>query len=334
MGDQSVRVAMVGCGRMSREHITDMIQHPGTHIVVVCEPSPGAYDATKKIFEDAGLPAPPNQTDLTRLLQEYRDQLDAAFIVTPHVHHFGQASACLEAGLDVLLEKPMVMNADEAQHLDHLRSQSGKKLVVAFNGSLSSQVRMAASILHSGELGSIQTVDGSIWEGWVTAYAGHWKQNAAVAGGGFMFDCGAHLMNTICDLVGQEFTQVAAWLDNTNAPVDVNGVVIGRLESGALVTLNGCGATEDAIGSDIKVFCTRGIIRIGAWGEFLEIQRPGDDELKAVRPPTSPGVWEQFLAIRSSQIENPSSTENGKRMAKLWDAIQLSAMQHGAVVNL
>ena len=51
-------------------------------------------------------------------------RLDAVIILTPHALHFEQAAAALEAGLDVLLEKPMVMNAEQAVDADP-RSATG-----------------------------------------------------------------------------------------------------------------------------------------------------------------------------------------------------------------
>ena len=54
--------------------------------------------------------------------------------MTPHALHFEQASACLEAGLDVLLEKPMVMNAEEATALISTRDRTGRLLVVVVPG--------------------------------------------------------------------------------------------------------------------------------------------------------------------------------------------------------
>jgi predicted dehydrogenase len=92
------------------------------------------------------------------MLAEYGDHLDAAFIVTPHAGHHDHARACLEAGLDVLLEKPMVMNADEARGLIETRDRTGRLLVVAFNGSLSPQIRTAARLLRSGELGELLSI--------------------------------------------------------------------------------------------------------------------------------------------------------------------------------
>jgi predicted dehydrogenase len=325
---------MIGCGRMAQGHARRMLQQDNNRIVVVCEPAPQMYDAFAQVFTEAGLPAPPNQPDLSKLLQDYSGQLDAAFIITPHAYHFEQARACLEAGLDVLLEKPMVVTADEAHRLIEARDRTGRLLVIAFNGSLSAQIRTAAKLLRSGELGSILNISATVWEGWANSYTGHWKQDPAISGGGFMFDTGAHMLNTVSDLAGEDFVQVAAWMDNRTAPVDLVGVVIGKLKSGALVTMNACGATMKAIGSDVKIFCTDGIIRTGVWGEFLELQRPGETKPSLVELDATPGVWQQFLSVRNGEIENPSPPEIGLRMAKLWDAIKLSAAQNGALVNL
>jgi predicted dehydrogenase len=334
MNQSPVRVAMIGCGRMAQGHARRMLQQDNNRIVVVCEPAPQMYDAFAQVFTEAGLPAPPNQPDLSKLLQDYSGQLDAAFIITPHAYHFEQARACLEAGLDVLLEKPMVVTADEAHRLIEARDRTGRLLVIAFNGSLSAQIRTAAKLLRSGELGSILNISATVWEGWANSYTGHWKQDPAISGGGFMFDTGAHMLNTVSDLAGEDFVQVAAWMDNRTAPVDLVGVVIGKLKSGALVTMNACGATMKAIGSDVKIFCTDGIIRTGVWGEFLELQRPGETKPSPVELDATPGVWQQFLSVRNGEIENPSPPEIGLRMAKLWDAIKLSAAQNGALVNL
>ena len=148
---------------------------------------------------------------------------------------------CLEAGLDVLLEKPMVMNAQEALSLIETRNRTGSLLVVAFQGGLSPQVREVARLIASGELGELLNVTGMVWQGWKKGTIGTWRQVPEIAGGGFLFDTGAHMMNTVCTLVGEDFQTVAAWTDNRGTPVDINGVVMGRLQSGALVTINGCG---------------------------------------------------------------------------------------------
>lgn len=329
-----VRLLMVGSGGMARHHIRRIIQQPSTRIAMICEPSGPAYELAAELFDEAGLPPPPNVPDLATVLREHADELDAAFIITPHALHHDQASACLEAGLDVLLEKPMVMNVGEADSLIETRDRTGRLLVVAFNGSLSPQVRTATNLLRSGELGTMLNIHAVVWQNWRTSTIGTWRQVPEIAGGGFMFDTGAHLLNTVSDLAGEDFVEVAAWLDNRGAPVDITGAVMARLESGVLVTLNGCGDTIRSCASDVRVFCTEGILRTGVWGERLEIQRAGSDLLEPVDVPPSQGAWEQFTRVRAGEIANPSPPEIGLRMARLWDAIRSSARQDGRLVRL
>ena len=141
------------------------------------------------------------------------------------------------------------------------------------------------------------------------------------------------LLNTVADLAGEEFVDVAAWVDNYGRPVETLAAVIARLASGALVSLHGCGETIRTCKSDIRVFCTDAILRTGAWGRWLEVQHQGEADFSPIELPPSLGVWEQFLAVRSGEIKNPSPPEVGLRMARLYDAIRASAAQNGIPVK-
>jgi len=333
--NERVRVTIVGAGGMARHHIRQMLQQADTtEIAVVCEPSSEQYALSAEVFREAGVQPPPNEPDFERLLKDYGDGLNAAFIITPHAYHHDQAVACLETGLDVLLEKPMVMNAAEARSLIGVRDRARRLLVVAFPGSLSPQTRTAARMLRSGELGSILSISALVWQGWGPGTAGTWRQDPKIAGGGFLFDTGAHMLNTTADLAGEDFVEVAAWLDNYGRPVDTRAAVMAKLASGAMVTLHGCGEGIRTASSDVHVFCTRGILRAGIWGERLELQREGAKTLRKVAVPPSKGVWEQFLAVREGTLQNPCPPEVGLRMATLWDAIQASAAVGGRPVRV
>ncbi len=340
-----VRATIIGCGGMARHHVRRiLLQQDTTHIPIVCEPSPEAYRAMCEIFEAAEVEPPSNEPDLDRLLRAYgrahgadpvgprAPLLDAAFIVTPHACHHDHARACLEAGLDVLLEKPMVMNATEARSLIETRDRTERLLVVAFNGSLSPQIRRAVAMLRAGELGELLSISATVWQGWGPGTAGKWRQQPEVSGGGFMFDTGAHMLNTVADLADEDFVEVAAWLDTRGRPVDTLGMVMGRLESGAWVTLHGCGETIRTCASGVWVFCSEAILYTDVWGKWLRVQRQGSREFEEVPVPASLGVWEQFLAVREGRIPNPSPPEVGLRMARLWDAIRASAGQGGVPV--
>ncbi len=329
-----VRAGMIGVGGMARHYIRQILtNHTDTLFAAVCEPSETMAGLAAEVFEEMGVAMPPNTPDLDRFLATYADELDAVFISTPHAFHHDIAQTCLKAGLDVLLEKPMVMNADEARSLIETRDRTGKHLVVAFQGSLSPQIRKAVELIKSGEIGELLSISATIWQGWRRFTVDSWRQDPAISGGGFMFDTGAHMLNTVADLAGQNFTEVAAWLDNRGAPVDIMGVIMGKLESGAMVTMHGCGETVKTCTSDIRVFGTRAILRTGAWGGLLEIQREGEDTFSSVELDPGKGTWEQFLLVRSGLIPNPSPPEVGLRMAKLWDAIKASAGLGGLPVK-
>lgn len=334
MSTSPINMTMIGVGGMARHHLRIILKEfPDTIIPVVCEPSAAAYERAAELFKEYGRKPPRNEVDLESLLAQFSGKLDAAFIITPHALHHDQAAACLEAGLDVLLEKPMVMSAAEAESLIATRDRTGRLLVVAFQGSLSPHVRTAVDLLRSGELGPILSISGIVWQNWAAMTEGTWRQAPALSGGGFMFDTGAHLLNTVADLAGEEFEQVAAWLDNRSRPVDILGVVIGRLASGALVTLHGNGEVFPSCSSEVRVFTPKAALRTGVWGDFLEMQVDEEEGWQEVEVQPSSGVWEQFLAVRDGRIPNPSPPEVGLRMARLWDSIRESASLGGTPVK-
>jgi len=333
MATEKVRAVLIGCGGMARHHMRLILGQDSTVFDVVSEPSEAAYAEMVKVFAEAGLEPPHNEPDLATLLQNHAANLDAAFIITPHKYHFEQAKACLEAGLDVLLEKPMVMNADEARSLIKTRDETGNLLVVSFNGSLSPNIRTAVDILRSGDLGEVLTIHATVWQDWKAKTTGLWRQDPVIAGGGFMFDTGAHLLNTVSDLIGEDFSDVSAYLDKRGTDVDILGAIMARTKSGVLLTLSGCGEAILSCHSDVRIFCTKAIVRTDVWGNFLEVQYDGDEALSPVETPVSQGQWQQFLEVRGG-APNPCPPEVGLRMARLWDAVKASAEQDGAPVRL
>jgi predicted dehydrogenase len=88
----------------------------------------------------------------------------------------------------------------------------------------------------AGEFGELDRDLGTIWESWADNYDGHWKQQPEISGGGFMFDTGAHMMNTVCLLAGSDFDSVSAYMNNHGKPIDIATAVSARLRNGALVT--------------------------------------------------------------------------------------------------
>ena len=327
------RTAIIGCGGMARNHIRNILEDPrGTSIDVVCEPMTENYEATAQLFANFGHKPPPNVPDLQMCLDQHRQDLDAVFIVTPHSMHYDHCVMCLDAGLEVLVEKPMVVNQTEARQLMAKQQESGKLLVVAFQGSLSPRIRWAAERIQDGTFGELRSISGTVWQNWNTLGDGKWRTDPKVSGGGFMFDTGAHLMNTISDLAGQEFEEVAAWLNNRGRSIDIMAAVMARLKNGAYVTLNGCGASVPSCASDIRIFTENATLRACMYGRWLEVQQAGENDYTPIALPAMKTTWHRFLEVRHGRIDNPSPPAVGLRMLKLWDAIKASAAQGGQPV--
>jgi predicted dehydrogenase len=214
------------------------------------------------------------------------------------------------------------------------RDRTGRTLMVAFQGTLSPRGGEARRLLHSGELGPVLNISAVVWQDWATNTAGTWRQQPDASGGGFLFDTGAHMLNTVTDLAGEDFTEVAAWQADDGYPVDIRSVVMGRLGSGALVTMNACGRAIPSCNSDVRFFTAGAILRTGIYGELLELQRAGRTRLRTVPVDGPTSVWGTYLDVRAGRLANPNPPEVGLRMARLWDAIRLSARNGGAVVTL
>ena len=332
MAPKTIRTGIIGCGGISSFHVRNMFQNKRTKIVALCDPFVDSIENLAKEFTENDRAVPPNEPDVQKFLETF--ELDAVLIATPHAMHHDHTAAALEAGLDVLLEKPMVVNTREALSLIKTRDRTGKTLVISFQGSLSPLIRMASDGIKRGLYGDLLSVSATVWQNWGPNTANTWRQEPALSGGGFIFDTGAHMLNTVADLVNQDFVEVAAWMDTHGRPVEILSVAIARLESGAFVTLHGCGETIPSCSSVIKVFCKDAILTTGAWGRSLQIQKSGDEEAEDIPFPPASTVWDTFLKVRDKKIENPSPPEVGLRMIRLYDAICLSAVEGGTIVKI
>ena len=192
---------IVGTGGMARWHIRSMLAQTRTaRIVGFVEVSEAQRDATRKLFADAKRECPPFYDSIGKLVRQ-QGAPDAAFIVTPHKFHLENTRDCLAAGMDVLLEKPMVLNAAEARRLIQIRDKTKRLLVVAFPGSLSPAIKKAKQLLQQGAIGRVTHVAAWVHQAWKRATTGTWRQVPEISGGGFLFDTGSHMVNTVLDLI-------------------------------------------------------------------------------------------------------------------------------------
>ena len=324
-----VRVGLIGAGLMARYHLGDMLAREDTEVAALCEPSEASFGIAARAFTERGLAVPPNEPDWERFVERFVPQLDAVAIITPHVFHSAQATVCLEAGLDVLLEKPMVVDAAEAEALIATRDRTGRLLVVAFTGSLSPQVRAAARMIASGKLGELLNVDARRLAGLADAHERDVAPGPRDVGGGFLFDTGAHMLNTVADIAAPTSSRSPRGWSTTAA----------RSTSGRSSSPGSLGRARDdervrsrvVVRSHIRRVCERATLRTGS-GATPRSPAEWRTRLSPVRSVKSRPVWEQFLAVAAGA----SRTRARRRSAPDGPAVgrdpQLSA-RGGAVVR-
>jgi predicted dehydrogenase len=330
-GNKVLRLGLIGTGQMAAHYAHSWVSMPEVAFVAVSDVNAASRRKFVDICCSAGRPEPREFDDFRSMLTTCRDELDAIYVCTPHSLHAEHGIAVVESGLDLLIEKPMVTTVAEAERLISARDQSRSTVVVAFQGALSPLIADTRKRSQAGEFGELVSVAATIWENWSSRYEGHWKQQLELSGGGFMFDTGAHMMNTVCLLADADCEQVSALTNNRERSVDVVCAVAGRLTSGALLTLNAAGDGPVGCASHIAFFYTRAIVRIDAWGAWREIAAAGTP---GIREEVRNNLLKSFLAIRAGSAENLSTVETGLRFARLWDGIKTSAARNGEPVAI
>ncbi len=330
----TLRMAFVGTGLHASEYARSWLRMPNVSIVAAADTDSAARIRFEELCVRAGRAKPRLFDGVQSLLSNCRNDLDAVYLSTPHKWHAEGAIAVVNVGLDLLLEKPMVVTVDEANSLIDARRRTNSTVVVAFQGGLSSLVCEIRDRAAAGEFGDLLSISGNIWENWAKQYSGQWKQDPEISGGGFMFDTGAHVMNTVCLLAGSEFDRVSAFTDCRGHFVEIVGVVAARLKGGALVTFNAIGEAPFQCASQISLYYTKASVRVDAWGQWREVITPDgridrDEMEEFVDNPLL-----TFMAIREGRMQNHSSVEHGLRLAKLWDAIKISAANGGTPVSI
>ncbi|MCH2128144.1 MAG: Gfo/Idh/MocA family oxidoreductase [Pirellulaceae bacterium] len=132
-------------------------------------------------------------------------RIDFVAIATPNDTHFEIASAALQAGFDVVCDKPLTNRVDEAVQLAKLVEQSGRVFVLTHNYSGYPMVRQARAMLQAGELGAIQAIRVNYIQGFLCGLVpgtvsarGVWKSDPQRAGSGSLGDIGTHAYQLAC----------------------------------------------------------------------------------------------------------------------------------------
>jgi len=191
---KSLRIGFIGTGGIARYQMSLLKKIEGVEIVAVSDVNEKAIEATKKEYQ------------IDKTFTDWKDlvkmkDLDAVSVCTPNKLHYEPTVAALQSGKHVLVEKPMAMNAKEAQRMVEAGRRSKKVLQIAFQWRFTPVAQMLRKQVASGALGDIMYVR-------VQALRRRGIPNWGVfgrkelQGGGPMIDIGVHLLEMAHYIVG------------------------------------------------------------------------------------------------------------------------------------
>jgi len=171
------------------------------------------------------------------------DGIDAVAIVTPNHLHHGPARAFLEAGIDVICDKPLARTVAEGEDLVSAVSASGRIFVLTYNYTGYPMIRHAREMIAAGALGAIRIIQVEYPQDWLTEpleATGHkqaaWRTDPERSGaGGALGDIGTHAFNLAEFVTGLRCESVAAELTAfvPGRRLDDNAHVLLRFAGGA-----------------------------------------------------------------------------------------------------
>ncbi len=149
--EKKVYVGIVGTGWIAEVYMESFKYMEDVQIIGLADPVPGKAEAFAKRYglDNARL----YESDAAMLAAE--KDLDAVCICTYNCQHAPCAIRALQAGVNVMLEKPFTVTLDEAVEVMKVEKASGKILTIGFQPRVSKNMQMIKKIVESGELGQV-----------------------------------------------------------------------------------------------------------------------------------------------------------------------------------
>lgn len=208
------KVALVGCGTISYNHLTALAELGDVELVALCDVRPERAEARKAEF---GLGAK-IYTDFDELLK--KEELDALHVATPHHLHAPMTVAALKKGINVFLEKPLCISEAEAEAMLRAEAESRGRVCVSFQNRFNSAFEYAKRLVES-DGGAIDGYGSVFWYRSKEYYEGSdWRGKRKTEGGGVMINQAIHTLDMLIQLLGRP-TSVCA----TTANHHLKGVI-------------------------------------------------------------------------------------------------------------
>ena len=198
---RKLRIAIIGCGWIAGAHIKSYMAQPDVEIVAGADLIPGKAAA---FFAKYGLEGV--KTDYANdeeLIADKSLNLDAVSICTYNRQHAPCAIHALDAGLNVLLEKPFTVTLDEAVEVMRAEKRSGKVISIGFQPRLDANMKKIKEIVESGILGDIYYIQtgGGRRRGIPTPFGTTFIEDET-AGVGALGDIGCYSLDMVLNAIG------------------------------------------------------------------------------------------------------------------------------------
>ncbi|MCC6590030.1 MAG: Gfo/Idh/MocA family oxidoreductase [Bryobacterales bacterium] len=304
MSVRGFRVGLVGCGEVcEHKHLPALCRVAGARVVAVADPN---ADRARHVAGRYGIAHV--YGDVTSLIEAR--VADVIGVLTPPSAHRESAVQAMQAGLPVLVEKPLALTIEDADELVETARATGAIALMGFHMRFHRLVRRAAQVVESGELGKLESIH-TIWcsprpdEG-----IPHWKRRRR-DGGGSIVELGVHMFDMWRYLLRAEVDEVYA-VARHGTRDDESAVISARLSNGVLASAQLSERTAHQI--EIEICGDRGRVRVyGQRFDGLEVY---------ARAETNGGLGARFRSLARFAREFPQGLMGMRRLGDYGDSYQ------------
>lgn len=233
-----LRYALIGCGRISFNHVAAALEN-GLDIVALCDVVPSHMEEKIQKFN---LPSTvKTYTDYHELLEKERPELVA--IATESGKHAAIALDCIEAGANLIIEKPIALSLEDADRIIVRSEEKGVLVCACHQNRFNKSIRKIREAMDAGRFGRLFHGTAHIrWNRGPQYYEqapwrGTWEQD----GGALMNQC-IHNIDLLRWMMGDEVTEVTAYTDNLGhdyIEAEDLGIALVKFKNGAYGIIEG-----------------------------------------------------------------------------------------------
>ncbi|NCT90062.1 Gfo/Idh/MocA family oxidoreductase [Cellulomonas sp. APG4] len=332
----TLRVGVVGYGDAGCGIHARLLRDAGHVVTDVVTRDPGRGEAARGDWPGVRV-----HPDLERLLAG-AEGLDAVVIASPTGRHVEHALATVAAGVPLVVDKPLGLDARGAARVVEAAAAGRVPLTVFQNRRWDAEQLTLRALLDDGALGSVHRFERR-WERWRPRPKDRWKENAVGDGGGLLLDLGAHLVDSAVQLFGP-VTTVAAELRALTTPTE-DDVFLALTHATGTVSHLWAGGLVGAPGPRTRVLGDAGAYLVTSFeGEptpFAALD-PGEGHEgflvhgdRAVPVPRAPGGHADFYRALRPWLHDgapaPVDPADAVRTAHVLDAARLAAVDGSRV---